>query len=88
MRARLHVAACAVLGLLLSAIPTHAAPGDLDTSFGNGGKVIAAIGALGDLGRSVAVQGGGKIVVTGHSYNGGNSRTNSRHALTQSVYNL
>jgi uncharacterized delta-60 repeat protein len=43
----------------------HAAAGDLDPTFGTGGKVTTDIGASDDRGRSVAVQSDGKIVVAG-----------------------
>ena len=47
--------------------------GDLDTSFGTGGKVSTAVGSGNDLGQSVAVQSDGKIVVAGYCYNGSNN---------------
>ncbi|GDY23353.1 hypothetical protein LBMAG56_47000 [Verrucomicrobiota bacterium] len=46
--------------------------GDLDLSFGTGGKVTTPIGSGDDLGKSVAVQSDGKIIVAGFSSNGGN----------------
>jgi uncharacterized delta-60 repeat protein len=57
----------------LSFIPSaSAAVGDLDTSFDTDGIVTTAIGAGGDEAKSVALQGDGKIVVSGHTVNGGN----------------
>ena len=47
-----------------------AAPGGLDAGFGKGGKVISPIGASGDLGRAMAVQADGKIVVAGYCHPG------------------
>lgn len=44
----------------------HAAPGDLDTTFGNGGKVVTDFG-LGDNAEAVLVQNDGKIVAVGVS---------------------
>lgn len=44
--------------------------GNLDTSFGNGGKVITVIGNDNDRGNSVALQPDGKIVVAGFTKNG------------------
>ncbi|MUG95780.1 hypothetical protein F7734_26855 [Scytonema sp. UIC 10036] len=41
--------------------------GTLDTSFGNGGKVITPIGSLGDWGNCVTIQADGKIIVGGHT---------------------
>ena len=49
-----------------------AAPGDLDMTFGSGGKVLTAIGSADDRGNSVTVQGDGKIIVAGSSFNGRN----------------
>jgi uncharacterized delta-60 repeat protein len=46
--------------------------GGLDTSFGNGGKVLTALGARGnDSASAIAVQADGKIVVAGSSDQGG-----------------
>ena len=47
-----------------------AQPGSLDPGFGTGGKVTTAIGSSNDIGRSIAIQGDGKIVVAGFSNNG------------------
>jgi len=46
------------------------APGDLDPTFGNRGKVTIAIGSGYEWGYSVAVQSDGKIVAAGSSSNG------------------
>ena len=46
--------------------------GSLDTSFGNGGKVVTPIGTSGDFASSVAIQPDGKIVAAGGSNNGSN----------------
>ena len=59
------------LFVTVHALPVLAADGDLDTSFGTGGKVVTAVGGGGDIGTSVAIQSDGKIVVAGHSQNGG-----------------
>ena len=49
---------------------THAAPGNLDTTFGSGtGKIITAIGSGEDTARALAVQPDGKIVVAGSCSN-------------------
>jgi uncharacterized delta-60 repeat protein len=50
-----------------------AAPGDLDASFGNGGKVITAVGASSDLAFGAALQPDGKIIVIGHCSNSNGS---------------
>jgi uncharacterized delta-60 repeat protein len=49
-----------------------AQPGTLDPTFGSGGKVTNDIGGADDKGVSLAIQGDGKLVVTGFSYNGSN----------------
>ena len=46
-------------------IPSYAAPGDLDTGFGNGGKVITAVTPKRDLVSRVRIQPDGKIVTLG-----------------------
>jgi uncharacterized delta-60 repeat protein len=52
------------------ALVRYQANGTLDTTFGNGGKMVTAVGGSIDLGVSVVVQGDGKIVVAGDSGNG------------------
>ena len=44
--------------------------GVLDSTFGTGGKVFAAIGTGSDVGEKLTIQNDGKIVVAGFSYNG------------------
>ena len=63
------------------ALVRYTASGALDTSFGNGGKVITPIGGGTDSGQSVAVQSDGKIVVAGYTYIG--DATNYDFALTR-----
>ncbi len=46
--------------------------GSPDTSFDTDGIVTTAIGASDDYALSIALQSDGKIVVAGHTYNGGN----------------
>jgi uncharacterized delta-60 repeat protein len=60
----------AAIALTAFCHPLIAAPGDLDTTFGTGGKVTTPIGASFAEGHSVAIQEDGKIVVAGNSYNG------------------
>jgi uncharacterized delta-60 repeat protein len=60
------------ISALLGTSSLHAAPGDLDLSFGGGGKVTTAIGAANDYGNSVIQQADGKLVVAGYSCNGSN----------------
>ena len=52
------------------AVVRYNADGTLDTGFDSDGKVTTAIGSGIDIGRSVAIQSDGKIVVAGHSNNG------------------
>ncbi|MDQ3042225.1 MAG: FG-GAP-like repeat-containing protein [Acidobacteriota bacterium] len=50
-------------------LQTQAAPGDLDPSFDNGGKVDTHIGNGDESAFAVAIQSDGKIVAAGGSYN-------------------
>src|SRR5579862_2157156 len=50
--------------------PIQAAPGHLDFTFGTGGIVTTAIGAIQDEAHALAIQSDGKLVAAGHSYNG------------------
>jgi uncharacterized delta-60 repeat protein len=47
-------------------------PGNLDPTFGTGGRVTTDVGPGSDYGRAVALQADGKIVVAGYGYNGSN----------------
>ena len=63
--------------------------GSLDTSFNGTGKVTTDIGGNDDSGFSMAIQGDGKILVAGYSYNGSNEdfavvRYNSNGSLDTS----
>ena len=55
------------------ALARYNVDGSLDTSFGIGGMVTTAIGSALSYALSVAIQGDGKIVAVGHSYNEGRS---------------
>ncbi|HSK72137.1 MAG TPA: FG-GAP-like repeat-containing protein, partial [Pyrinomonadaceae bacterium] len=57
-----------VLSINLS-FAAKAAPGDLDPTFGNGGKVVTSIGGNIDIANAVAIQSDGKIIAAGYSYN-------------------
>jgi len=50
------------------AVVRYLRDGTLDTSFGVGGKAIAAVGTREDVARAIAVQSDGRIVVAGLSY--------------------
>ena len=51
-------------------VPAWAADGELDTSFGTGGKVTTPIGSGNDETWSVVLQSDGKIIAAGYSHNG------------------
>lgn len=50
------------------AVVRYQRDGSLDTSFGVGGKAVAAVGTREDVARAIAVQPDGRIVVAGLSY--------------------
>ncbi len=52
------------------AVARYDSGGDLDSTFGSGGRVITPIGGGDDIASSVALQADNKIVVTGSSFNG------------------
>jgi uncharacterized delta-60 repeat protein len=58
--------ALATLAFALSAGVAHAAPGDLDPSFGQGGRVGIVSGGA-EYAVALAIQADGRIVVAGHS---------------------
>jgi len=62
MKTAVHV----LFVILTAACNAFAAPGDLDTTFGSGGKVTTSIG-VDDEGYSIAVQSDGRILVAGLS---------------------
>jgi len=64
-------AAFACVGILCCG-NASAAPGDLDTTFGSGGKLITPYGGPIIFDPKVAVQPDGKIVVAGRQFNGKN----------------
>jgi len=55
------------------ALARYNSDGSLDLTFATDGIVTTAIGSGNDLGRSVAIQGDGKILVAGYSFNGTNN---------------
>ena len=50
------------------ALARYNAEGTLDYSFGDSGIVITSIGAIRDLGRTLAIQSDGKIIAAGNSF--------------------
>ena len=61
-------AAAIILTFFLNAQMAQAADGDLDPTFGTGGKVMTDIGHSTDIAYAVAVQADGKLVVVGTTY--------------------
>ncbi len=59
------VAAIALLFLLVTSLPSEAASGMLDATFGTGGKVTTDFGGGEEIARAVALQPDGKIVTAG-----------------------
>ncbi len=85
---RMHylTAVITIAGLLFLATPSPiaAAPGDLDPTFGNGGKVLTPIGnAGGSAAYDLIFQQDGKIVVVGLSNSGTTSTPNYDFALVR-----
>jgi hypothetical protein len=72
MTSSTHLGALCAAALLSLVAPAIAAPGDLDLSFGTGGKVITPILSGDERGYGVAMQSDGKMVVAGFSFNSGN----------------
>lgn len=54
------------------ALLRYTSSGGLDTTFSSDGKVITPVGSTHDEGRSLAVQGDGKLVIGGFAYDGAN----------------
>jgi uncharacterized delta-60 repeat protein len=70
--------------LLVTPSPIEAAPGDLDPTFGNGGKVLTPIGnSGGSAAYDLIFQSDGKIVVVGFSNSGTSSVPNYDFALVR-----
>jgi uncharacterized delta-60 repeat protein len=63
-------AAALLLTSLVSAQTAHAADGDLDPSFGTGGRVMTDLAHSTDIAEAVAIQADGKLVVVGTAYKG------------------
>lgn len=66
----LPLSLCAISVALSATL--YAAPGDLDSTFGNTGKATVAVGSGEDRGQAIAIQNDGKIIVGGWSFNGSN----------------
>ncbi|MDZ8096654.1 MAG: DUF4347 domain-containing protein [Nostoc sp. DedQUE05] len=65
------------------AITRYNTNGSLDTSFGNSGRVLAAIGISFENIESLAIQSDGKIVVTGYVWNVWNSSNQEDFAIAR-----
>lgn len=75
MKTFIHTLRAALLAGLLAftALPrAHAAPGDLDTTFGTGGQVTTTFGTSVQHAKAIAVQSDGKLVVAGYAQIGSN----------------
>ncbi|MBI3652185.1 MAG: hypothetical protein HY231_14285 [Acidobacteria bacterium] len=87
VRRRIIVIGLTLLLLALSAfhpsVITQAAAGDLDTTFGNGGKVMTDLFAQSEVATAVALQSDGKIVVAGYTAPLANPQTRSDFALAR-----
>lgn len=55
------------LGCVISLTRLFAAPGDLDSTFGDGGKLVFGFGGTADISRASATQSDGKLIVAGTS---------------------
>lgn len=70
-KALLRSVGCAAAAVVLTAllwVSAYCAPGDLDPSFGSGGKVLTVVGpTTSDRGNAVAIQSNGQIVVAGQT---------------------
>jgi uncharacterized delta-60 repeat protein len=69
-RAACTGAAAAALLLAADAASAQSLPGDLDATFGTGGKVLVDFAQSTDLAEDVALQPDGKLVVVGTTYTG------------------
>ncbi|RLJ65139.1 DUF4347 domain-containing protein [Sulfurisoma sediminicola] len=70
---KILVAGVSDSGNIYFALVRYNADGSLDTTFSGDGMLTTAIGAGDDRGASLALQADGRILVTGHSWNGSNS---------------
>ena len=62
------LAPAVTLALFALANAAHAAPGDLDPSFGTGGRVVTDFNLSTDIAGAIALQPDGKLVVVGTTY--------------------
>ena len=67
-RGRLSAAVAAACMLALTT-RVHAADGDLDATFGTGGRVLTDFTSSSDMGYGLVVQSDGRIVVVGQTAN-------------------
>jgi len=81
---RFSVAVIIIVVLFLSALPlpSEAAAGMLDTTFGTGGKVTTDFGGI-EFARAVALQPDGKIVTAGFFYTPGPGGSNQNFAVAR-----
>src|SRR6266446_2620661 len=67
---RTRIATLSGMVIFLWAALVHAAPGDLDPTFGGDGKVTTDFFAGNDAAKAVAIQKNGKIIAAGTAFNG------------------
>jgi uncharacterized delta-60 repeat protein len=75
MPSRQIAAAAIILTCFTNPHLAQAADGDLDPTFGNGGKVTTDLKRSSDLANAVAIQADGKLVVVGETYKNNDSST-------------
>jgi uncharacterized delta-60 repeat protein len=67
VRSWLVIFACIAVATALKTNPAYAAPGDLDSTFGTGGKVTTDLGCCGGGANGIAIQTDGKLIAAGAS---------------------
>ena len=67
VRSWLVIFACIAVATALKTNPAYAAPGDLDSTFGTGGKVTTDLGCCGGGANAIAIQTDGKLIAAGAS---------------------
>lgn len=65
-----RITAIVLFSIVFFARSVYSAPGDLDTSFGTGGRVTTIVQGIGELPGKMVLQPDGKILMTGNSFNG------------------
>jgi hypothetical protein len=66
-----------LFAFVFSVLTIYAVPGDLDTTFGSGGKVVTPATPREDVATRVRIQSDGKIVTLGYAVDASSTRTDS-----------